>query len=163
MIEGHLCRGRSENNTKMDKREKIAVYERIADAMRNAGGVTNTAPSKRVNKLGYRLTPRSMSIYSKGETMPGAETIIGICKALNVSADYVLFGTTPKHEITLADAMAAIDARLSDLGFTTQPIDESMASAIKVFKSLDPETRKKVIELVRDVAGLTHVKKKASA
>ena len=100
-------------------------YERLTQ-LRAEQGLTRADLAK---KTGIALA--SLGFYERGEREPGAENIEKMCRALNVSADYLLGLTDTKDAAApvagLDPARAEQAARLSSMVYQLAELDQAAA------------------------------------
>lgn len=68
----------------MDKNGEALIKERLREEIRNSG-MTTVELAKRVG-----VSPEMITQYCTTKKLPKLDTFREICKALNVSADYIL-------------------------------------------------------------------------
>ncbi len=69
-----------------------------------------------------RMSPKNLSQLERGMTGISLSTLIGICKALDISADYILFGIEQKEQSN------AVNIMLSELSEVEQIYAENLLS-----------------------------------
>ncbi len=76
------------------------------------------------------LSPASISRYEAGQSLPGARELRLLCDALSVSADWLLFGLLPEHQMTAAEQtmIAAVRAIADERAKQVREPDERAGS-----------------------------------
>ena len=83
----------------MDKEQKAAIGLRIRGCRENLGYSRDQLAEK------TSLAVSFISAVELGKISFGAESLIKLCTALNVSADYILFGSKEQTDLSVITAM----------------------------------------------------------
>jgi transcriptional regulator with XRE-family HTH domain len=84
----------------------LEVADRLRDA-REALGYNNQAEFARM----IGRTPQSYNTWETGLALPNkVEVLRRLCAALNVTADWLLFGNAPKPDVTREQLVAELDS-----------------------------------------------------
>ena len=113
----------------------------------SVGLYNRTQIAQALVKVKCSITTKALHSYSAGKAAPSADTLIGLKKVLNRSADWLLTGeeSQPADVKQLNDLL---DRFVAKLGIKEQELDPQLQRVIRIFLKLPSDQKSQLTRLV---------------